>query len=426
MDKYMHKQPIINIGVIGHVSDGKSTIVKRLTGTKTQKHSKERERNITMRLGYANAKIAKCDECMPPECYESFASSDEEYICKHCGEPMKLVTHVSFVDAPGHNMLMEVMLNGTCAMDYTMLVESVANTTIPAPQTVEHLLATEMIGTPNAVVCMNKLDLVDKTTALTNISKLKKFLTHASARSSPLVPISATFDINIDVLCEIIAKLPMPERELSDALKMIVIRSFNINMPGIEISSIKGGVIGGSILKGTLKIGDVVTIYPGYKYKNKTKSGKSVWSYKPSECIVQSIYSDKTSLMEAVPGGLIGVQLDIDPSLTADDAMVGQIVLNKKDLKGSVYEIVIVNTYLIDELRRNETIHVDDVLAININANNIDGKVIKIESTTYTLELCKPVYIEMNDQITLSKKKKDGVYVMAIGKFIGGVESTQI
>jgi translation initiation factor 2 subunit 3 len=339
---------------------------------------------------------------------------------------MKLATHVSFVDAPGHNMLMEVMLNGTCAMDYTMLVESVANPIIPAPQTVEHLLATEMMGTPNAVICMNKLDLVDKSVAITNISKLKKFLKHTSAMSSPLIPISATFDINIDTLCEIIANLPIPKRDIGGNLKMIVIRSFNINMPGTDISSIKGGVIGGSIINGMLKIGDTVTIYPGYKYKKKVMHNNSIWSYKPSECKVQSIYSDKTSLDEAIPGGLIGVQLDIDPSLTADDNMVGQIVIKSDSLKGSVYEAIAVNIDLIDELRRGEHINVDDHLVVNINANNIDGKVTNVESTLYKIELCKPVYIESDDRITISKKKKDNVYIIGIGKFVKGIESTQI
>ncbi len=64
----MEHQPIMNIGMIGHVSDGKSTITKALTGKATQQHSKERESNITIRIGYANAKILKCNSCKVPEC----------------------------------------------------------------------------------------------------------------------------------------------------------------------------------------------------------------------------------------------------------------------------------------------------------------------------------------------------------------------
>ena len=142
----METQPVINIGMLGHVSDGKTTITKQLTGTLTQKHSSERQKNLTIRLGYANAKIIKCMVCPEPDCYGACGSDCHEYRCKKCNNSAILVNHVSFVDCPGHNMLMSTMLNGTSVMDYTILVESTANSNFPAPQTIEHFKCIKSMG----------------------------------------------------------------------------------------------------------------------------------------------------------------------------------------------------------------------------------------------------------------------------------------
>jgi translation initiation factor 2 subunit 3 len=99
----LRNQPLINLGVIGHVADGKSTIVKALTNKATQQHSSEQERGITIKIGYANAKIFKCELCDAPMCYQSTDSSVVDYECKICGEMCELVNHVSFVDNPGVN-----------------------------------------------------------------------------------------------------------------------------------------------------------------------------------------------------------------------------------------------------------------------------------------------------------------------------------
>ena len=124
----MQKQPTCNVGTGGHVSNGKSSIVKSVSGQKTQKHTAELERNITIHLGYANAKIWKCSgECLEPECYQSSPSSVFEYECNVCGTRAELVNHISFTDVPGHNSFMSTMLNGTCVMDYAIMVESAAN-----------------------------------------------------------------------------------------------------------------------------------------------------------------------------------------------------------------------------------------------------------------------------------------------------------
>jgi translation initiation factor 2 subunit 3 len=167
----MFNQPIINIGMIGHVSDGKSTLTKSLTGVQTQRYAKEQETNITIRLGYANAKIYKCDKCEPPSCYYSIGSGSKQTDtnCKICKTSGHLVNHVSFVDCPGHNSFMGTMMNGTSVMDYTITVESAVNKIFPAPQTVQHLNAIESNNIPNVAMVLNKIDLVNEITTFEKI-----------------------------------------------------------------------------------------------------------------------------------------------------------------------------------------------------------------------------------------------------------------
>ena len=157
LEEIQQKQPILNIGMLGHVSDGKSTIVQQISKIKTQKFAKERGQGKTIYLGYANAKIYKCFDCKAPECYQSFGSEVMKANCEICNKEMKLMKHISFVDCPGHHILMATMLTGTEIMDTSILVESVTNPTIPAPQTKEHYVAREIMGIPLGLICMNKI-----------------------------------------------------------------------------------------------------------------------------------------------------------------------------------------------------------------------------------------------------------------------------
>lgn len=94
------RQATINIGTIGHVAHGKSTVVKAISGVQTVRFKNELERNITIKLGYANAKIYKCDspDCPRPTCYRSFKSDKEvDPPCERegCTGRYRLERHVS-------------------------------------------------------------------------------------------------------------------------------------------------------------------------------------------------------------------------------------------------------------------------------------------------------------------------------------------
>jgi translation initiation factor 2 subunit 3 len=117
------RQATINIETIGHVAHSKSTVVKALSGVHTVRFKNELERNITINLGYANAKVYRCDDskCQRPTCYTFMGSSKEDSFLLN-GFRYKLVGHVSFVDCPGHDILMATMLNGAAVMDAALLL----------------------------------------------------------------------------------------------------------------------------------------------------------------------------------------------------------------------------------------------------------------------------------------------------------------
>src|SRR5205085_6510426 len=97
------RQATINIGTIGHVAHGKSTVVKAISGVQTVRFKNELERNITIKLGYANAKIYQCDnpECPRPTCYRSYKSEKEvDPPCERegCSGRYRLLRHVSLVN----------------------------------------------------------------------------------------------------------------------------------------------------------------------------------------------------------------------------------------------------------------------------------------------------------------------------------------
>eukprot|EP00741_Cyanophora_paradoxa_P022043 tig00021433_g21279.t1 len=256
------RQATINIGTIGHVAHGKSTVVKAISGVQTVRFKNELERNITIKLGYANAKVYKCEnpKHLRPSCFKSFGSGKEDApVCEICEKEgrgmhrMKLLRHVSFVDCPGHDILMATMLNGAAVMDAALLLIA-GNESCPQPQTSEHLAAVEIMKLKHIIILQNKIDLVKEAVANAQHKDIQKFIEGTVAEGAPVIPISAQLRYNIDVICEyIVKKIPIPTRNFTSPPRLIVIRSFDVNKPGEEVEDLRGGVAGGSILQGVLK-----------------------------------------------------------------------------------------------------------------------------------------------------------------------------
>ncbi|KAI7036899.1 Eukaryotic translation initiation factor 2 subunit, partial [Hortaea werneckii] len=174
----------------------------------TVRFKNELERNITIKLGYANAKVYKCDnpECPRPTCYRSYKSEKEvDPPCERegCAGTYRLQRHVSFVDCPGHDILMSTMLSGAAVMDAALLLIA-GNETCPQPQTSEHLAAIEIMKLQHIIILQNKVDLMREEAAATHYESIRKFIRGTVADDSPIIPISAQLKFNIDAINEML------------------------------------------------------------------------------------------------------------------------------------------------------------------------------------------------------------------------------
>ncbi|WP_408957146.1 translation initiation factor IF-2 subunit gamma [Natrinema sp. 74] len=308
-----NRQPEVNIGLVGHVDHGKTTLVQALSGSWTDQHSEEMKRGISIRLGYADATFRYCEGLEEPDCY----TVEEECADGSESEPLRTV---SFVDAPGHETLMATMLSGASLMDGAVLVVS-ANEPVPQPQTEEHLMALDIIGIDNIVIAQNKVDLVDADTARNNYDQIKEFVSGTVAEDAPIVPVSAGQEVNLDLLIQAIEEeIPTPERDPGADPRMHVARSFDINKPGTKAADLSGGVLGGSLVQGELEVGDEIEIRPGREVE---EGGRT--EYVPIETTVRSLQAGGETVDTVTPGGLLGVGTGLDPSLTKGDALAGRM-----------------------------------------------------------------------------------------------------
>jgi translation initiation factor 2 subunit 3 len=309
-----HRQPEVNIGLVGHVDHGKTTLVRALSGEWTDQHSEEMKRGISIRLGYADATLRRCPDCEEPECYTVSET------CPEHGTETEVMRTVSFVDAPGHETLMATMLSGAALMDGAVLVVS-ANEPVPQPQTEEHLMALDIIGIENIVIAQNKVDLVDAEQARENYEQIQEFVSGTVAEDAPIVPISAEQEINVDLVIDALqSEIPTPDRDPSADPQMYVARSFDINKPGTTWDGLLGGVLGGSLVQGELDTGEEIELRPGREVE---EGGQTEW--RPVSTDVRSLQAGGENVDSASPGGLLGVGTGLDPSLTKGDALAGQV-----------------------------------------------------------------------------------------------------
>nr|CAG29666.1 translation initiation factor 2 gamma subunit [Oniscus asellus] len=410
------RQATINIGTIGHVAHGKSTVVKAISGVQTVRFKNELERNITIKLGYANAKIYKCDnpKCSRPSCYISASSHKEDaFPCtrSNCSGKFPLIRHVSFVDCPGHDILMATMLNGAAVMDAALLLIA-ANETCPQPQTSEHLAAIEIMRLKHILIPQNKIDLCRESQLKDQAEQIQKFIQGTIADGAPVIPISAQLKLNIDVVCEYITKkIPIPPRDFLQPPRLIVIRSFDVNKPGCEVEDLKGGVAGGSILRGVLKVGQEIEVRPGIVSRDQ-ETGRVMC--KPIRSRIISLYTETNELKFAVPGGLIGVGTKIDPTLCRADRLVGQ-VLGAVNSLPEIFTEIEISFFLLYRLLGVRTegekkgakvvkLSKNETLVVNIGSLSTGGKVSAVKADLAKITLTQPVCTEVGEKIALSRR----------------------
>jgi len=391
-------QPEVNIGMVGHVDHGKTTLTKALSGTWTDTHSEERKRGISIKLGYADTAFYK--------------NKDGEYYAR--GKNPKggddsendLLRVISFVDAPGHETLMAVMISGAAIMDGALLLVA-ANETCPQAQTREHLAALQIAGIKNIVVVQNKVDLVTRERALESYNEILSFIDGTIAEGSPIVPVSAHHDVNLDMLIRAIEDtIPSPVIDSDEKGLMYVARSFDVNRPGLRPSKLKGGIVGGSIVEGSFSVGDSILIAPGRRI---VEGGKTRWE--PLKTVIENIQAGGLDLETAHAGGLCGIATPLDPMSTKADDLSGQVmardgelppVWESLDLKLELLEKMVSggdgDEGLVKPLQTNEMLMVNSATATSV------GTVSSAKKGEAKLALRLPICAKKGSRITLSRR----------------------
>jgi len=390
------RQPEVNIGLVGHVDHGKTTLTQALTGEWTDRHSEELKRGISIKLGYADAAFYKCPKCPEPTGYSV------EPVCPACGGEAKFLRAVSFVDAPGHETLMETMLSGAAIMDGALLLVA-ANEHCPQPQTREHLYALDIIGVRKVVVVQNKIDLLSAESAEENHREIVEFLKGSPISGAPVIPVSANHKVGIDALIGAIEEtIPTPARDVAKPPLMYVARSFDVNRPGTRPRDLRGGVLGGSLLQGRITLGEEIEIRPG-------RTGGANGGSESLSTKVTSIVSGGQEWDELRPGGLAALGTSLDPSLAKGDGLTGRLVGTAGTLPPVSQRIRLKATLLERVLGAQREIKVEkirtsELLAITVGTTVASGKVTSARGDEVELALNRAVTVFPGSRVAISRR----------------------
>jgi translation initiation factor 2 subunit 3 len=400
-------QPSVNIGTSGHVDHGKTTLIEAITGVWTSAHSEELRRGITIKVGYADAAFYKCPNCPPPLSYST------QPTCTNCGGKSELSRVVSFVDSPGHESLMANMLSGAALMDGAILVIA-ANEKVPQPQTREHLLALQVLGIHQIVIVQNKIDLTEYEEALHNYKEIKDFVKGSVADQAPIIPVSAQHKLGIDALIEAIENtIKTPTRTRDAAAIMHVLRSFDINKPGIPIKQVKGGVIGGALVQGEFDVEDEIEIRPGFLDEKKGK-------YEPITSTIATLGTGAGLVDKVKPGGLVAIGTKLDPTFIKSDSLIGSVIGKPNTLPKDIEEII-VEVRLFDtavgtqDMVKVEPIKVKEPLRLNIGTSATLGTVINSKDGKVEIKLKKPVCLMPENRVAISRRIADRWRLIGVG-----------
>jgi translation initiation factor 2 subunit 3 len=390
--------PELNVGVVGHIDHGKTTLLSKLTGKFPDTHSEELKRGITIKLGYADMTIYK---------------DGNNYNNKGKGTPVR---YISFIDAPGHEMLMATMLSGAAIIDAAILVIA-ANEGIK-PQTREHFIALQAKKIKEIIIVQNKIDLVTKEQAQKNYNDIKNFVKGTLAENAPIIPISAQQEINIDKLIEALAKLEIPKRDIESKPIFLIARSFDINRPGLEVSKLHGGVLGGILKKGKLKVGDEIEIKPGLSMKKANQQ-----TYQTLITKILSLHKGNNSAEEITPGASMSIETELDPFLTKADSLSGCIA----GLKGTLPEIgykVKIKTELfkevlgISEHKEVAPLKTKEMLMLSVNTTITIGTVEKVNKNEIELFLNIPIVLLKGSNVGIARNIDSHWRLIGFGEII--------
>jgi translation initiation factor 2 subunit 3 len=378
---------MLNVGLVGHIDHGKTTLLYKLTGKFTDTHSEELKRGITIKLGYADTVLEQGDK----------------------------KRYISFVDAPGHEMLMATMLSGAAIIDAAILVIA-ANEGIK-PQTQEHLMALQTKNIKNIIIVQNKIDLLEKHEAERNYKAIKELVKGTVAENAPIIPISAQQDVNIDKIKSALLDLELPDRKQGEPV-FLVARSFDINKPGTKVKDIHGGVLGGILKQGKLKVGDKIEIKPGLSQK---KANQQI--YETIKTKITSIHRGKYKISEAEPGGSLAFETELDPTLTKADSLSGCVastennlpeISDKLKLKFSLFDTVLGT----EKHQPVEPLKTNELILLSINTSITVGQITFIRENQVDLFLKIPIVPLKGENIGLARNVEGHWRLIGFGEIL--------
>ncbi len=384
----IEKLPMLNVGTVGHIDHGKTTLLYKLTGKFADTHSEELKRGITIKLGYAESIIGD-------------------------GENKR---YISFVDAPGHEMLMATMLSGAAMLDAAILVIA-ANEGIK-PQTREHLVALKAKNVKNIIIVQNKIDLVTKEQALKSYKEIKDFVKGSVAENAVIIPVSAQQNININLIKEQLLKIPIPQRDTTSKPLFLIARSFDINKPGTEINKMSGGVIAGVLKQGALKVGDEIEIKPG-SYEKKANQ----FIYQTIKTKITSIFRGNHAIQSATPGGSLAIGTELDNILTKTDLLSGCVASKVGELPEIVEKIKIKFNLFEKVFGANEELKIEnlkpsELIMLSVNTGITVGMIKTIKNNIAEVHLRIPIVPIKSENIGLARNINNHWRLIGFGELL--------
>ncbi len=214
----------LTLGTAGHIDHGKTALITRLTGTNTDRLREERERGISIELGYAELELPGGQR-------------------------------LSVVDVPGHERFVRTMVAGATGIDLFLLVVAADDGVMP--QTVEHLAVIELLGVARGVVALTKTDLVDDELLEMAHADVERFLAETPYAAAPIVAVSARDGSGLPELLAALSRVA--------AAGAADRRDGPARLPVDRVFALKGfgTVVTGTLWRGAVRVGDRLIVQPG-------------------------------------------------------------------------------------------------------------------------------------------------------------------
>ncbi|HDJ66735.1 MAG TPA: translation initiation factor IF-2 subunit gamma, partial [Nitrososphaeria archaeon] len=253
--------------------------------------------------------------------------------------------------------------------------------------------------------------------ALENYEEIKSYIKGTIVEDAPIIPISGQHAVGVEPLLWAMEKfIPTPPHDLTKPFRMPILRSFDVNPPGTPGDKIRGGVIGGAIIQGVVRVGDEIEIAPGVKVE---ESGK----YESLVTEVVNIRAGGRNVEEAKSGGLTGIETKLDPALTKSDGMIGNMAGSPGTLPPTRYTLSLeydLFEYVVgvQEKIKVNPISIKEPLVLNVYSAVTSGVVTKRSGDRIEVALRRPVVAMDGDKVSISRMIGSAWRLIGYGRIV--------